>query len=47
MTGSETSAIQFFSESDIPSLSANRVVESQIKTLFEFSRDPHKQTLFD
>ena len=47
MTGIETSDIQFFSESDIPSLSANRVVESQIKTLFEFLRDPNKETLFD
>ena len=47
MTGIETSDIKFFSESDIPSLSANRVVESQIKTLFEFLRDPNKETLFD
>lgn len=47
MTGIETSDIQFFSESDIPSLSTNRVVDSQIKTLFEFSRDPTKETLFD
>lgn len=47
MTGIETSDIKFFSESEIPNLSANRVVESQIKTLFEFSRDPNKETLFD
>jgi ADP-ribose pyrophosphatase YjhB (NUDIX family) len=47
MTGIETSDIMFFPESHIPSLSTNRVVESQIKTLFEFSRDPHKETLFD
>ncbi len=47
MTGIETSAIKFFSESEIPSLSANRVVESQIKTLFEFLRNPNKETLFD
>lgn len=47
MTGIETSDIKFFSESHIPDLSANRVVESQIKTLFEFSRDPNKETLFD
>ncbi|WP_342505097.1 NUDIX hydrolase [Sporosarcina sp. FSL K6-2383] len=47
MTGIETSDIKFFPESEIPDLSANRVVESQIKTLFEFSRDPNKETLFD
>ncbi len=45
--GIETSDIKFFSESDIPDLSANRVVESQIRTIFEFSRDPNKETLFD
>ena len=47
MTGIETSDIKFFSEREIPSLSANRVVESQIKTIFEFLRDPNKETLFD
>lgn len=47
MAGIETSDIKFFPESHIPNLSANRVVESQIKTLFEFSRDPNKETLFD
>ena len=47
MTGIETSAIKFFPENHIPILSTNRVIESQIKTLFEFSRDPNKETLFD
>ena len=47
LTGIETSDIKFFSESHIPDLSANRVIESQIKTLFEFSRDPNKEALFD
>ena len=46
-TGIETSGIQFFTEHNIPDLSADRVIESQIKTLFEFSRDPDKETLFD
>jgi len=46
-TGIETSGIQFFSENSIPDLSEDRVIESQIKTLFEFSRDPNKETLFD
>lgn len=46
-TGIETSGIQFFSENNIPDLSEDRVIESQIKTLFEFSRAPDKETLFD
>ncbi len=47
ITGIETSGIKFFSESNLPSLSTDRVVASQIKTLFEFLRDPNKETLFD
>ncbi|MFJ7933815.1 NUDIX hydrolase [Sporosarcina sp. NPDC096371] len=47
VTGIETSDIQFFSESTIPTLSTDRVVASQINTLFEFLKDPNKATLFD
>lgn len=45
--GIETNTIQFFSEHNLPQLSTNRNIESQIKTLFEFSRNPEKETLFD
>jgi len=45
--GLETKEINFFSENNLPSLSISRNTESQIKTLFEFLKDPLKETLFD
>ena len=45
--GIETSNIQFFSEHNLPQLSTNRNTESQINTLFEFLRNPEKETIFD
>lgn len=45
--GIETSSIQFFSEQSLPQLSTSRNTESQIKTLFEFLRNPDKETIFD
>ena len=45
--GIETNNIQFFSENHLPQLSSHRNTESQIKLLFEFLRNPEKQTLFD
>lgn len=45
--GIETSNIQFFSENNLPQLSTNRNTKSQVKTLFEFLRNPEKPTLFD
>ena len=45
--GIETNNIQFFSEHNLPQLSTNRNTESQINTLFEFLRNPAKETLFD
>lgn len=45
--GIETKDIHFFSEHHLPNLSTNRNTESQIKTLFEFLRNPAKETLFD
>lgn len=45
--GIETNNIQFFSEHNLPQLSTNRNTESQINTLFEFLRNPGKETLFD
>lgn len=45
--GTETNNINFFSEHNLPQLSTNRNTESQIKTLFEFLRNPEKETIFD
>ncbi|MGM9987575.1 MAG: NUDIX hydrolase [Bacillaceae bacterium] len=45
--GIETSDIQFFAESNLPTLSVNRNTESQLKTMFDFLRNPNKETLFD
>lgn len=46
-TGIETTSIQFFSEHDLPALSVDRNTESQIKLIFEFLRNPNKQTIFE
>lgn len=45
--GPETSQVEFFSENNLPSLSTNRNTESQIKTMFEFLREPEKETIFE
>lgn len=45
--GIETNNIQFFSEDKLPPLSTHRNTESQINLLFEFLRNPEKQTLLD
>lgn len=45
--GIETKDIHFFPEHHLPNLSTNRNTDSQIKTLFEFLRNPEKETLFD
>ncbi|MBO8157209.1 MAG: NUDIX hydrolase [Bacillaceae bacterium] len=45
--GLETQDIQFFPEQELPPLSSNRNTASQIKTLFEFLRNPEKETLLD
>ncbi|MBS4197631.1 NUDIX hydrolase [Lederbergia citri] len=45
--GMETNDVQFFYEDHLPPLSLNRNTESQIKMLFEFLRDPHKQIILD
>ncbi|MBN8193273.1 NUDIX hydrolase [Bacillus sp. NTK074B] len=46
-SGVETKGIGFFEEEHLPELSVGRNTESQIKMLFEFLRDPRKQTVFD
>ncbi|PSL41777.1 ADP-ribose pyrophosphatase YjhB (NUDIX family) [Planomicrobium soli] len=45
--GIETKDVQFFSENNLPELSLARNTEAQIQLLFEFSRDPQKETVFD
>lgn len=45
--GNETNSINFFSKHNLPQLSTYRNTESQINTLFEFMRDPSKETIFD
>lgn len=46
-TGIETNGVQFFSENNLPSLSMDRNTESQINLMFEFLRNPAKDTVFD
>ncbi|MFJ7973724.1 NUDIX hydrolase [Psychrobacillus sp. NPDC096389] len=46
-TGTETNNVQFFSEYNLPQLSLNRNTETQIKMLFEFLKEPSKDTIFD
>ncbi|MBU9722738.1 MULTISPECIES: NUDIX hydrolase [Bacillaceae] len=47
MSGVETYDIDFFSENNLPKLSLGRNTVSQIKMLFEFLKDPRKETIFD
>ena len=44
---SETDAVQFFSEGEIPELSETRVTPAQIRSMFEHHRDPARPTDFD
>ncbi|RLQ92746.1 NUDIX hydrolase [Planomicrobium sp. Y74] len=46
-TGIETKAVEFFPENGLPELSLNRNIDSQLKLLFEFERNPTKETVFD
>jgi len=45
--GMETNSVQFFSEDALPELSLNRNTAAQIKLLFDFLREPNKETVFD
>ncbi len=46
-TGIETKAVEFFPENGLPELSLNRNIDSQLSLLFEFERNPTKETVFD
>ncbi|MGE7688431.1 NUDIX hydrolase [Lysinibacillus sp. NPDC097214] len=45
--GLETNGVKFFNEDHLPKLSLGRNTDTQIKMLFEFLRDPNKDTIFD
>ncbi|MBR7794699.1 NUDIX hydrolase [Virgibacillus sp. AGTR] len=46
-TGIETKGIDFFAEDQLPVLSVGRNTVDQVKTLFEFSRNPTKQAIVE
>lgn len=45
--GIETQEIDFFEENNLPPLSLNRNTQSQIKTMFEFYRNPNQNVIVD
>lgn len=45
--GIETQEIDFFEENHLPPLSLNRNTSSQIKTMFEYGRNPNKKVIVD
>ncbi|KEQ27887.1 NUDIX hydrolase [Paenibacillus tyrfis] len=46
-TGIETSGVGFFGEDELPVLSVERNTEAQLRTMFEFMRDPDKSVILD
>ncbi|MFS0784322.1 NUDIX hydrolase [Bacillus sp. 1P06AnD] len=46
-SGTETKAVAFFDEGQLPPLSLRRNTESQLRMLFEYSRNPDKSTMVD
>lgn len=46
-TGIETKDVRFFPENNLPTLSTGRNTEEQIKMLFEFLRNPDKESIVD
>lgn len=47
MEGVETSEVSFFAEDKLPELSAERNTEAQIRTMFEYLRNPEKVVILD
>lgn len=45
--GVETQGVEFFAEDGLPELSLNRNIESQLKLLFDFEKNPAKATVFE
>ncbi|MGM0751676.1 MAG: NUDIX hydrolase [Bacillota bacterium] len=46
-SGIETKGIHFFEKDHLPELSVGRNTETQINLLFEFLRNPYKETVYD
>ncbi|WP_341357575.1 NUDIX hydrolase [Rossellomorea sp. y25] len=46
-SGIETKGVHFFEEENLPELSIGRNTDTQINMLFEFLRDPSKETVYD
>jgi len=46
-SGLETKGVNFYHEDHLPKLSLGRNTDTQIKMLFEFLRNPNKDTIFD
>jgi ADP-ribose pyrophosphatase YjhB (NUDIX family) len=46
-SGLETSEVGFFDRNNLPELSIDRITESQMKMLFEYLDNPHKEVAFD
>lgn len=46
-SGIETSAVDFFEENKLPELSTERNTYEQIKLMFEFLHNPHKEVIID
>lgn len=46
-TGTETNGIDFFELNDLPELSINRNTAAQIELMFEYYKNPLKETWFD
>jgi ADP-ribose pyrophosphatase YjhB (NUDIX family) len=47
LSGIETSAVDFFEEDHLPELSIERNTVAQVKTMFEFLRNPNKEVILD
>jgi hypothetical protein len=47
LSGVETSEVGFFEEHDLPELSVERNTEKQIRTMFEFLKNPNKKVILD
>nr|WP_240463913.1 NUDIX hydrolase [Paenibacillus apiarius] len=47
LSGVETSAVRFFREDELPELSVERNTARQIRTMFEFLRQPDKPVILD
>ncbi|SFE96475.1 NUDIX hydrolase [Thermoflexibacter ruber] len=46
-SGTETKGVGFFALDQLPELSQDRILHSQIALMFEFLENPEKQTVFD